>query len=92
MPYSINGFGTTYYGHREEEPDRSYITTCWITAIFLPLVPIGSYRIWPSNESSRFTIVGVPGEYLVRRTPLNLRQIANVYLVFYGWLILLLCL
>jgi len=45
VAYSINGFGTTYYGMRDFERDGSYITTKWVIAGTLPIFPVGSLRI-----------------------------------------------
>ena len=50
MAYSINGFGTTYYGQRAFERDRSYVTTKWAIAGTVPLLPLGSLRV---KEGSR---------------------------------------
>jgi hypothetical protein len=50
MAYSINGFGTTYYGQGSFERDGSYVTTKWAIAGTLPLVPLGSLRV---KEGSR---------------------------------------
>ena len=43
MPYTFNGFGTKYYGRREAAEDGSYVTTMWITALYVPILPLGSY-------------------------------------------------
>ena len=48
---TINGFGTTYIGQAEVKPDGSYIRTKWFCMVF-PLIPLGSYRIWPESSSS----------------------------------------
>jgi hypothetical protein len=45
VAYSVNGFGTTYYGQRAFERDGSYITTKWAIAGTLPLVPLDSIRV-----------------------------------------------
>ncbi len=76
MPYSINGIGTTYYGKREEAADSSYGTTLWIILLFMPLLPIASYRVVETSESAMFS-----REYLIRRIPLCWPQVLNTYLV-----------
>ncbi|MFG5775792.1 hypothetical protein ACFIQF_01840 [Comamonas sp. J-3] len=48
---SINGIGTRYIGHAEQRRDGSFITTKWL-CIGFPLVPLGSYRIFPESRSS----------------------------------------
>ena len=50
MAYSINGFGTTYYGQRDFERDGSYVTTKWAIAGTLPLLPLGSIRVKPARR------------------------------------------
>jgi hypothetical protein len=50
MAYSINGFGTTYYGQGSFERDGSYITTKWVIAGTVPLIPLASLRV---KESGR---------------------------------------
>jgi hypothetical protein len=78
MPYTLNGCGTKYYGQRELMSDGSYITTEWIVFVYIPLIPIGSFRVLPTGKSSYY-IIGNSSEYLVRRVPLNWKQIRNVY-------------
>lgn len=50
MAYSINGFGTTYYGQRAFERDGSYVTTKWVIAAAVPLLPLGSIRVKPARS------------------------------------------
>lgn len=83
MPYTINGCGTKYYGKRELGSDGSYITTEWIVIIYVPLIPIGSFRVLPTGKSS-FYFVGRSYEYMVQRVPFNWIQIRNVYLTMIG--------
>ncbi len=83
MPYTWNGCGTKYYGKREPAIDGSYIATEWIVLAFLPLIPIGSFRIQPSGRSSWFFFYSSK-EYYVTRVPFNGRQIRNTYLVLVG--------
>jgi hypothetical protein len=74
MPYTINGCGTKYYGRRDQESDGSYITTEWIVFLFLPLMPIGSYRVQLLKSAL------MSSEYHIWKVPLQWRQILNVYL------------
>src|SRR5690606_31074840 len=37
--FGINGFGLRVYGSRNERPDGSSVTTRFITALFVPLLP-----------------------------------------------------
>lgn len=47
MPQSVNGIGTTYYGKRDFEENGSYITTEWVIFLYLPIVPVASFRVVP---------------------------------------------
>lgn len=44
--FRFNGIGTTIIGKKDFDPtDRSYTTTKWFTVLFIPVVPLGSYRV-----------------------------------------------
>ena len=53
MAFSINGVGTTWYGHALEEPDGSYVVTEWII-FFCPNYSTGikTYLVHPKNETA----------------------------------------
>ncbi len=48
--WSYNGFGLRFAGHRAEWPDGTYATTQCVTALFIPLFPIASYRVASERE------------------------------------------
>lgn len=50
MPSTINGFGTKYYGEADHRPDGSFIATEWITAAYIPLIPLRSFRLVRSGN------------------------------------------
>jgi hypothetical protein len=74
MPYTVNGCGTMYYGRRDEDSDGSYVTTQWITLVFFPLIPIGSYRVRPIKSGI------LSSEYHVWKAPFQWKQVRNIYL------------
>lgn len=44
--YTINGIGTTLYGERDVDPENgSYSTTLYFTILFIPIFPLGRYRV-----------------------------------------------
>jgi len=43
--FTLNGFGTTFVGECDYEPDGTYITTAWIVVLWIPLIPLYSARI-----------------------------------------------
>jgi hypothetical protein len=82
---TFNGFGTRYYGAKSKQADGSYITTKWITAAWLPLLPIHSLRVrkvgkggWGvffyTHSSTQYEILG------------NVPMSANLLQVFLTWL------
>jgi hypothetical protein len=44
MAFTLNGFGTKYYGTRWML-DGTYVTTKWIVLAFVPVIPVGSVRV-----------------------------------------------
>jgi hypothetical protein len=50
--YTLNGIGATFYGNRDFDPNtRSYVTNHWFTFFFVPVFPLGAYRV--SDAGSR---------------------------------------
>ena len=82
MPSTFNGTGTMYYGEKDIEPDKSFVTTEWIVLFFVPIIPIGSFRVLETGHEN--IIFGSSTQYLVRRIPLDWKQIRNVYAVSIG--------
>lgn len=80
MPFTFNGIGTKYYGKREKAEDGSYVTTNWIVFLYVPLIPLGSYRVRPLGEGKHLAVYDSQ-QYAVQRVPLNWRQVLNVYAV-----------
>jgi hypothetical protein len=80
MPYAFNGCGTRFYGERERAEDGSYITTEWITFVYLPLLPIRSFRVLPVGKGTNI-LVHSSQSYQTMRVPLCWEQVRNVYLV-----------
>jgi hypothetical protein len=91
---SINGIGTTLYGKKNFNPtDGSYVATEWFIFFFLPIFPIGTYRVVNGK-----TEVGIPSgkllpgsstEYYMVKIKLDWRQVIKTYLVIWGIGILL---
>lgn len=48
---SVNGTGSRVYGKRDFRTDGSFVTTKWITFVWVPLVPLRSMRVRPLNTS-----------------------------------------
>ena len=79
MPFSLNGIGTTYYGQRDLLEDGSYITTEWFIFIYIPVVPLASFRVLPIKR--RWFVN--PKKYWVWNVPLCKQQVKNTYLALF---------
>jgi hypothetical protein len=79
VPFTFNGCGTRYYGERDRDEDGSYVTTLWITFVWVPILPLASYRVIPTNESFNALVYRSEG-FRVKDSPLCWPQIGNVYL------------
>jgi len=51
--WRLNGFGLGFYGERDRRPDGSYVTTHCLSALWVPLIPIGAYRVLGGNGHYR---------------------------------------
>lgn len=91
--FSINGIGTSLYGKSEVESSGSHVATKWFVFLFLPIVPLGSYRVQRGETTSSATaLVGLPGantQYKMLPVSLNWKQIIQTYLAVYGILALI---
>lgn len=97
MPSTINGVGTAYYGNRDRSPDGSYVTTLFFALLYVPLLPLRSFRVLPVGEHTGvrnryFPTPFMVGNqhYKVERVPMNWGQVLNVYMgaalgVFLVW-------
>lgn len=95
MAWSLNGCGTTFYGQRDYRADGSYITTEWVVAFCIPIIPLRSLRVrYRGPGERRFPIGFGSGEsYAVyEETVPNWRQVLGTYALIVlpiCWLILI---
>jgi hypothetical protein len=72
--------------------DGFYVTTVWITALYIPILPLRSYRVLPVGKSFN-VIIHRSQQFKVVRVPLCWEQVWHVYmisapiLIIIGWLI-----
>lgn len=78
MARSFNGMGTRYYGHADKQPDGSYIATEWIIFLYIPLIPIRSFRLRPTGETTEG--FGTNRTFDASRVPLYGAHLVKVYL------------
>lgn len=73
-----------FYGRALKEPDGSYVVTEWITLLWLPILPLGSKRIWfDSHEPGSFWRHPVT-RYQTRALSLYWPQVAWGYGITFG--------
>lgn len=48
---SVNGIGTRIYGKRDFLTDGSFVTTRWVTFLWVPLFPLSSMRVRPRSDT-----------------------------------------
>lgn len=49
---TLQGFGPRLYGERDHDPDtRSYVANHWLTFLFVPIFPLGAYRVTEAFRS-----------------------------------------
>ncbi len=83
--YSLNGIGTTIYGKSAVSPqDGSYVATKWVVFLWLPIIPIGTYRVRREEISPNIFPVGYTATYTTQRIDLNWRQVVSTYLLVWG--------
>jgi len=52
---TTNGVGTTVYGSSDFDPaSRSYLTTHYFVILWIPIFPLGRYRVIPTDNGYRF--------------------------------------
>ena len=84
-----NGIGTAYLGQSDIMPDGSFVATKWI-CVMLPLIPVGSYRIWPGHSRSYLLGMYSSSTFQVARVPFHwphLFKFYGAYLAFYLFLV-----
>src|SRR5437867_639442 len=92
---TANGVGTRFYGKSDVHTDKSYITTKWVVCLWLPILPLGSYRVWPEMASAQmpgetvmmrdyenveYNLTSVKRRYKVQKVNWHWKQIGKTYL------------
>ena len=50
--HRVNGIGAAFYGSRDRASDGSYVTTHCFSVFFVPLIPLGAYRVRDAGARS----------------------------------------
>jgi hypothetical protein len=76
---TLNGFGTFYYGHEDARNDGSFVTTRYLVAAMLPIVPLGTERV--VLHGLHDTLTKGRAEYeTIEQLPMRWRQVGRTYL------------
>jgi hypothetical protein len=79
---SFAGCGVKFYGSVDRGPDGSYVTTKWVTLFYIPLFPLGSYRVIKQDSSISnygYVISSSTSYGIVTSLGLNILQVIAVY-------------
>lgn len=82
--FTINGIGTTLYGSADKKEDGSYIATKWIVFIWIPIIPLASYRVFHGENVKGFFIYYHSQKIHLAKVKMNWNQIGKMYLKVYG--------
>src|SRR5438552_18879865 len=80
----INGIGTAFFGRSRAKTDGSYITTNWLCVV-LPLIPLGSYRVWPESHRSHLLGMYYSSTFRASRAPLHWPHIFKFYGMYFAF-------
>lgn len=83
---STNGSGEGLYGKKNVKEDGSYVATKWFMILLIPIIPLGTYRIWKGKISHNF-VGGMPigiqrsTELRMERLKMDWQQVLIVYTI-----------
>jgi len=80
--FSIQGFGTVFYGKRDFRDDDTYVTTEWVVLATIPIIPIRSLRVryqGPGEQSFPIGIGSCDSYSVFETTRPNRRQVLFTY-------------
>jgi hypothetical protein len=86
---TINGIGFRFIGQSDPKRDGSYIATKWFCFV-LPLIPAGSYRIWPVDHKSYALGMYSSSTFQLKSVGLYLPHVVKIYgmyLAFYLFIV-----
>ena len=94
MAYSIWGLGTGFKSDTPLQPDGTFITTKWITFFYVPIIPLGSYRVKYQGGSSEFHFTGFSStsQYqIIQKIPWDTRRVIKSWLYILAIIALIIC-
>lgn len=82
MPLTINGFGTAYFGKKDVDEQGIYVTTKFVVALHIPILPLASFWVMPYGTPVTTGLIRIQ-EFDAVRIPLNWKQVLSTYLKWY---------
>jgi hypothetical protein len=82
VAFTFRGFGAMHYGERDHRADGSFVTTLWIVAAYVPLVPLHSKRVRYTGEVTYRALFPRRARVLIEKTEPHWGQVASVYAFF----------
>ncbi len=58
--FTLNGFGVSIWGSRDFRSDGSYVTTRFLVALFVPILPLDAYRVIPAGHRRYVFLAKMP--------------------------------
>ncbi len=84
--FTLNGVGTTVYGSRDYDPNsNTYVKTLWLVVLFIPVLPLGAYRVADAPTGGWYFIGKVPLSGGARLWTLSLVLLAAVLIGIGLW-------
>src|SRR5262249_32628714 len=83
---AVYGIGTTAYGARDFDPETgTYVKTVWLTLLFVPIVPLGAYRVVDAQGGGWYFLGKVPLSGAAKVWPLVVVLIAAGVGGYFAW-------
>lgn len=79
MAFTFNGFGTKFYGEADLRSDGSFVTTEWVTALYVPLIPLRSFRFVRVRGGVNVVVFQSQSYAVLEKLPIYWPQVGRVY-------------
>lgn len=86
MSETWNGIGTKYYGSKDQYPDSTFVTTEWVVILYIPIIPIQSFRVAYAGTSHGWRKTTT--QYIIiKKLSLDWQQVFSIYFLTFVTLI-----
>ncbi len=85
--FLINGTGIDFRGETKHAEDGTYQATRWITFLWFPIFPLGTYMV--RNGKSINWIISHYQEFSMCKVKTDWRHVKRMYAKYYGVLLLI---